>query len=61
VIARGDPEREVVEAGPPPRGFFVGHCSELVTVWGCNRLITRGTRAAGPVPLTDEPMMMCVD
>ena len=61
VIAPGDPEREVVDPGPPSRGFFVGHCSDLMTVWGCNRLITRGTRAAGPAPLAEEPMMMCVD
>jgi hypothetical protein len=61
VAAPEDPEREVVEAGPPARGFFVGRCSELKTVYGCNHLIERGARARGPVPLADPPVMMCVD
>jgi hypothetical protein len=61
VAAPDEPEREVVEAGPPARGFFVGRCSELVTVYGCNRLIERGARARGPVPLVEPPTMLCVD
>ena len=61
IASQDQPERDVTEAGPPPRGFFVGRCSELMTVFGCNRLIPRGARAHGPVPLSEEPMMMCVD
>ena len=61
VAASEDPERQVVEPGPQPRGFFVGKCSEFVTVWGCHRIIQRGARARGPQPLADSPTMLCVD
>ena len=60
-LAAEEPEREIVEAGPPPRGFFIGRCSDLVTVFGCNRIIDRGTAKNGPVPLGEPPMSMCVD
>src|SRR5207342_1925941 len=58
-IAAETPEREVTALGPPPRGFFAGRCSELVTVFGCNRIIDRGALARGPVPLAEPPMMIC--
>jgi hypothetical protein len=60
-IAADEPEREVVDKGPPPRGYFVGRCSDLVTVYGCNRLIDRGAGARPPVPLAEPPPQMCVD
>lgn len=60
-VATADPEREITEAGPPPRGYFVGRCSELITVFGCNRFIDRGAVARGPVPLGEPPAQMCVD
>ena len=61
-IARADnPETEVLQAGPPARGFFVGRCSELVTVFGCNRIIERGASAHGPVLLAEPPQKLCVD
>ena len=60
-VASEEPEREQVEPGPPARGFFVGRCSELMTAFGCNRIIDRGARARGPVPLADPPQMICVD
>ena len=60
-IAAEEPEREEVDPGPPARGFFVGRCSELTTVYGCNRIIDRGTRTKGPVPLAEPPQMLCVD
>jgi hypothetical protein len=61
-IARADnPETEVLQAGPPARGFFVGRCSELVTVFGCNRVIERGAGAGGPMPLGEPPPTICVD
>ena len=47
--------------GPPARGFFVGRCSELVTVFGCNRVIERGASAHGPVLLAEPPQTLCVD
>jgi hypothetical protein len=55
------PEREVLQAGPPARGFFAGRCSEMVTVFGCNRIIGRGTRARGPITLDEPPAKICVD
>src|SRR5688500_13724755 len=41
-VAAEQPERVVVSAGPPPQGYYMGRCSSLVTVFGCNRLIDRG-------------------
>lgn len=60
-LAAENAEREVVQAGPPARGFFVGRCSDLVTVFGCNRIIDRGAAAAGPSVLGEPPQMICVD
>jgi hypothetical protein len=60
-IAADEPERDLVEAGPPLRGFFVGRCSELVTQFGCTRLIARGAAARGPQPLDSPPAVVCVD
>jgi hypothetical protein len=60
-IAAEEPEREIVQAGPPPRGFFIGRCSDLVTVFGCNRIIEVGATVHGPVPLHEPPMSICVD
>jgi len=60
-LAAENAEREVVEAGPPARGFFVGRCSDLVTVFGCNRIIDRGAAASGPAVLGEPPQMICVD
>jgi hypothetical protein len=53
-------EREVVDKGPPARGFFVGRCSKLVTVFGCYRPIEDGA-SARPVDLTEAPQTICVD
>jgi hypothetical protein len=61
LAAAGAAGREIVEAGPPARGFFVGKCSEMVTVFGCNQLIERGARARGPVSLDEPQQMLCVD
>ena len=60
-LAAERPETEVVVAGPPARGFFVGRCSELMFVLGCNRLIERGSSAQGPVPLAEPPPIICQD
>src|SRR5215471_11228059 len=61
VAAGGDAGREVTDKGPPARGFFVGGCSEFVTVFGCNQLIERGARAHGPVSFDEPRPMLCVD
>lgn len=55
------PEFEAQGTATPPRGFFVGRCSELVTVFGCTRQIEPGAVARGPVPRDDLPVMLCVD
>jgi hypothetical protein len=60
-IAAENPETEVVEKGPPARGFFVGRCSDFVTVFGCNRIVDRGLLSRGPTPLADPPQAICVD
>jgi hypothetical protein len=51
----------VVDQGPPARGFFVGNCSEFVTVLGCVRRILRGTRQQGPANLDEPPLKLCAD
>jgi hypothetical protein len=61
IVSADKPEVELLQAGPPARGFFVGHCSALVTVFGCNRLLERGASAAGPGPVAEPPPTICVD
>ena len=57
-----DPVQVVtVEAGPPARGFFVGSCSELVTVFGCFRRMTKGDGHDEAGPIDPPPAVMCVD
>jgi hypothetical protein len=60
-LAAEEPEREIVEAGPPARGHFIGRCSETRAVFGCYRSIDRGAADRGPVPLTDPPAQLCAD
>jgi hypothetical protein len=61
-VANADnPEFDVVDIGPPARGFLVGRCSDFVTVFGCNPLIDAGARDLGPVSVTEPPPVLCVD
>jgi hypothetical protein len=60
-VAADEPEREVVEAGPPARGYFVGRCSETVIIYGCFKPIDKGAAARGPVPLAEPPPSLCAD
>ncbi|HLK36846.1 MAG TPA: hypothetical protein VKU41_08855 [Polyangiaceae bacterium] len=60
-VAADPPERAVIDPGPPARGFFVGHCSEFVTEFGCIRLIGRGASAAGPRLFDPPPAQVCVE
>jgi hypothetical protein len=54
-------ETEVIDPGPPARGYFLGRCSEFDHLYGCRKLLADGTKARGPVRL-DEPLTeMCVD
>jgi hypothetical protein len=54
-------EREILEAGPPARGYFVGKCSRFRTSFGCHRMIARGALKAGPVNLEDPLTEVCAD
>jgi hypothetical protein len=58
--AADDPEREVTDRGPPARGFFVGRCSKLASVFGCYRPIDDGASRT-PVDLSEPPQMICAD
>jgi hypothetical protein len=60
-VAADAPEREIVDKGPPARGFFVGRCSDMVAQFGCILLIGRGVTARGPQPLDVPPARVCVD
>ena len=52
---------EVTQPGPPPRGFFVGKCTEFDIVFGCRKLLMDGVAAHGPAAL-DEPIAeTCID
>jgi hypothetical protein len=59
-VAREAPEREVTHEGTPPRGYWVGKCSEFVTVFGCYRPIHDGA-GINPVELVEPLQMICVD
>jgi hypothetical protein len=61
IAAADNPEFEWVDGGATERGWFVGRCSEFVTEFGCFRIIDRGERARGPVPLGAPPQSICVD
>jgi hypothetical protein len=56
-----DAKMEVVEKGPPPKGFFVGRCSDYDATFGCFRSIATGTRAKGPAIAEEAFQHLCVD
>ncbi|HEX6764910.1 MAG TPA: hypothetical protein VF103_05515 [Polyangiaceae bacterium] len=58
--AADEPEREIVEPGPPARGFFVGRCSKFSSVFGCYRPIEDGA-GKKVVDLAEPPQMICAD
>jgi len=60
-VADDEPEREIVQAGPPPLGYFVGKCSAFAKVFGCRRIIERGAGADPPHDLSKPLQKMCVD
>jgi|GEM_PF-7019293 len=60
-VVSDTPEREVVDPGPPPRGFFVGRCAEFVTPFGCARTLGKTADPKALVPLDEPPMKVCVD
>jgi hypothetical protein len=56
-----DAKFEVAVPGPPPRGSFVGRCSDYDATFGCFRSIASGTRAKGPVTEDEAAQRLCVD
>ena len=60
-VADEEPEREIVRAGPPALGYFVGHCSEMKRVFGCLRFIPRGAQSAPPSELAEPLPKLCID
>lgn len=52
---------EVVQTGPPPKGFYAGKCSEFETSFGCYKFIPAGIRAKGPQLKEEAADAMCVD
>jgi len=58
-VASEPPNAEIVDKGPPPKGFFLGHCHEFVTFFGCGRLLRDGGSAVAP--LDEPPARICVD
>jgi hypothetical protein len=60
-IVQEDAKFEVVEPGPPPRGFYTGRCADYDTTFGCHLSIVNGARANGPVPAEEAAHRFCVD
>jgi hypothetical protein len=52
---------EVVQPGPPARGFYTGRCSNYETTFGCFRVLERGARAKGPLIEEEAAHHICVD
>jgi hypothetical protein len=52
---------EVKEAGPPPRGYYVGKCSTYDTVFGCFKLIPNGIRSKPPQIQDEAADSICID
>jgi hypothetical protein len=60
-VARDQPDTEIVEKGPPAKGFFLGQCHEFATYFGCGRLLRDKVTAGAPVLLGEPPLKICVD
>src|SRR5882724_3234453 len=56
-----DGEREVIDAGPPARGYFVGKCARFRSSFGCHRPLAAGALKAGPIALDEPPTQTCAD
>jgi hypothetical protein len=56
-----DAKFEVVQPGPPARGYYVGKCSKYETTFGCMRVIEHGQRARGPAVEDEAAHHICID
>jgi hypothetical protein len=52
---------EIVQPGPPPRGFYLGQCSIYDTTFGCFKVIPAGIRSKPPQLEEDAAEAICVD
>lgn len=59
-VATEQPETQVVDKGPPAKGYFLGHCHEFVPFFGCGRLL-RDSNDTTPVALDEPPPKICID
>jgi len=60
-VAKDEPDTEIVEKGPPAKGFFLGRCHEFATYFGCGRLLRDRGATGSPVLLDEPPAKICVD
>jgi hypothetical protein len=60
-VAKDQPDTEIVEKGPPAKGFFLGRCHAFATYFGCGRLLRDKGTAGSPVLLGEPPPTICVD
>jgi hypothetical protein len=60
-VAKDKPDAEIVDKGPPAKGFFLGRCHEFATYFGCGRLLRDKVMAGSPVLLGEPPPTICVD
>ena len=52
---------EVVDKGPPEKGFYRGTCSEFTVAFGCHLFVPTGARKKGPREKEDAADSLCVD
>ncbi len=57
-VAKDDPDTEVVDKGPPAKGYFLGKCHPYTPYFGCGLLLRH---AVNPVTLDVPPPRICVD
>ena len=60
-VAKDAPGTEIVEQGPPAKGFFLGQCHEFTPYFGCDRLLRDSAFTGSPVLLDDLPPTICID
>ena len=52
-------QREVTQPGPPPRGYWLGRCSEFRSTFGCHVFLP--ARGGEPVRLDVPAEQLCAD
>lgn len=57
-VAKDEPDTEVVDSGPPAKGYFLGKCHPYTSYFGCGILLRQ---AVNPEALDVAPPRICVD